>query len=271
MMIFYVIYCITLHFNAPLEKWAHSLKLPIKLPTKEEQSALVTYKNLPDPNYSQGGQAVTSLSQEPPQAVPEQQQQDNYQDYSDPNAAWDPNASWDPNAAWGENAAPAAAAPAAASWNASSTAQTNSWDQNSSWDQQGQQNYAYATATGDQNDQSAAAPQQPQKTTGEVAKPQVGQVAEPEYYKSKDPKTQEVVNPLEKPIDGGIPAQISWAIVYPIHYMCRLTMPDCRTEKFRNWYPFTFFISMIWISFYSYFMVNLETFSHLNSINILTK
>lgn len=32
-------------------------------------------------------------------------------------------------------------------------------------------------------------------------------------------------------------------------------MPDCRAEQYRNWYPFTFFISMLWISFYSYFMV----------------
>jgi sodium/potassium/calcium exchanger 4 len=32
-------------------------------------------------------------------------------------------------------------------------------------------------------------------------------------------------------------------------------MPDCRAEQYRNWYPFTFFMSMMWISFYSYFMV----------------
>lgn len=47
----------------------------------------------------------------------------------------------------------------------------------------------------------------------------------------------------------------TWAIVYPIHYMCRLTIPDCRTDKYRNWYAFTFIVSMVWISFYSYFMV----------------
>lgn len=53
MILCYVLYCVALHFNSALEKWAYSLKLPIKLPTKEEQSALVTFKNLPDPNYSQ--------------------------------------------------------------------------------------------------------------------------------------------------------------------------------------------------------------------------
>ncbi|CAH0554448.1 unnamed protein product [Brassicogethes aeneus] len=54
---------------------------------------------------------------------------------------------------------------------------------------------------------------------------------------------------------GGLYAVISWAVVYPIHYLCRKTMPDCRSERYRNWYPFTFFVSMVWISFYSYFMV----------------
>lgn len=49
MMIFYVIYCIALHFNTQLEIWANPylMRLPIKLPTREEQSALVTFKNVP--------------------------------------------------------------------------------------------------------------------------------------------------------------------------------------------------------------------------------
>jgi solute carrier family 24 (sodium/potassium/calcium exchanger), member 4 len=32
-------------------------------------------------------------------------------------------------------------------------------------------------------------------------------------------------------------------------------MVDVKQEKYKNWYPITFCISMIWISFYSYFMV----------------
>jgi sodium/potassium/calcium exchanger 4 len=40
MMLFYVVYCICLHFNSSIECWAHQkiVLLPIKLPTKEEQS-----------------------------------------------------------------------------------------------------------------------------------------------------------------------------------------------------------------------------------------
>lgn len=76
-------YCVALHFNTALEKWAYSLKLPIKLPTKEEQSALVTFKNLPDPNYSQNpaGEANGNADQPQTQASnPDvQQPPSNYQ------------------------------------------------------------------------------------------------------------------------------------------------------------------------------------------------
>lgn len=65
----------------------------------------------------------------------------------------------------------------------------------------------------------------------------------------------EQVNPLERPVNGGPIALATWYVVYPIHYSLRKTMPDVREEKYRNWYPLTFLISMLWISFYSYFMV----------------
>ncbi|XP_053997142.1 probable sodium/potassium/calcium exchanger CG1090 isoform X1 [Hylaeus anthracinus] len=77
---------------------------------------------------------------------------------------------------------------------------------------------------------------------------------QPEYYKAKEPDPNEV-SPLEKPVDGSKWTLFTWGLVYPIHFMCRATMPDCRQEKYRNWYPFTFCVSMVWISFYSYIMV----------------
>lgn len=254
MMLFYVVYCIALFFNTSLEKWAHSLQLPIKLPTKEEQSALVTYKNVPDTSYSQTGQAITSLSQEPTAQSPKAQ--DNYQSYNEPNPY---ETNWDPNAAWGESTTNTAPVVTNTSWNDPTA---NSWGDtnvNSSWDQ-GQQNMGY-NLSGDPIDQKNETPidvPQPKAATDKsqmVGKPS----GDTEYYKSKDPKSQDIVNPLERPVDGGLPAVISWGIVYPIHYMCRLTMPDCRTEKYRNWYAFTFLISMVWISFYAFFMVTMVT------------
>ncbi|XP_076681281.1 putative sodium/potassium/calcium exchanger CG1090 isoform X2 [Andrena cerasifolii] len=77
---------------------------------------------------------------------------------------------------------------------------------------------------------------------------------QPEYYKAKEPDPNQV-SPLERPNDASKWTLFTWGLVYPIHFMCRATMPDCRQEKFRNWYTFTFCVSMIWISFYSYIMV----------------
>lgn len=88
MILFYVFYCIVLNFNTPLEKWAYSLKLPIKLPTKEEQSALVTFKNVPEVTYSHANgsdgqidQLQSPEQQQPPPLQTQQQQQ--YQGYNE--------------------------------------------------------------------------------------------------------------------------------------------------------------------------------------------
>lgn len=90
MILFYVLYCVALNFNTALEKWAYSLKLPIKLPTKEEQSALVTFKNVPDQNYSQNAAEANgnapekqhqASSPEQQQPQPQQQQQQQPQNY----------------------------------------------------------------------------------------------------------------------------------------------------------------------------------------------
>lgn len=83
MLICYAIYCIVLKFNTPLEKWAYSLKLPIKLPSKEEQSALVTFKNVPDTNYSQSNQDIAAAKTgETPKALSPQEPPQNYQSQS---------------------------------------------------------------------------------------------------------------------------------------------------------------------------------------------
>lgn len=80
MLLCYVVYCVALNFNTPLERWAYSLKLPIKLPTKEEQSALVTFKNVPDVTYS-GPDAADEHPKSPELAPPQQQ----YQGYNETN------------------------------------------------------------------------------------------------------------------------------------------------------------------------------------------
>ncbi|XP_026474447.1 probable sodium/potassium/calcium exchanger CG1090 [Ctenocephalides felis] len=246
MLLMYVVYCVALHFNSALENWAHNLKLPIKLPTREEQSALVTYKNLPE---EQQKTSYTSPDGKQVNQISEVEQGTNITATGgNVNQGWDPNMDWDPNRAWGDTTAPSNPSYNTSANNYQQPATNQTWDPNQSWGEQ----------------PSAADPANAQKqievnqagVNKTVATPTSQAVIDnPGYYRPKEPRPQEQSDPLVKPTEGGLPAQISWAIVYPIHYMCRLTMPDCKTEKYRNWYPFTFLMSMIWISFYSYFMV----------------
>ena len=77
-----------------------------------------------------------------------------------------------------------------------------------------------------------------------------------DYYKPKESHSgEEEFSPLVKPTEGGLWAQMSWTITVPIHALCCATMPDCKKELWRHWYPCTFLMSMVWISFYSYIMV----------------
>uniref|UniRef100_A0A1A9WY23 Sodium/calcium exchanger membrane region domain-containing protein n=1 Tax=Glossina brevipalpis TaxID=37001 RepID=A0A1A9WY23_9MUSC len=245
MLLCYVGYCVALYFNSALERWALSLNLPFKLPTKEEQSSLVTYKNVSDNTYTQGNQQQTNLSQEPDatttasQETQQQQSTSEYQNYSDPNA------SWDPNAAWGD--VPANPVGLNAGTN---QAPTDDWGMSQFNTGQGQENMAYNP---DQPENAATKSASADNTKPVVGTPQPAGTTD--YYKSTDRSKESRPNPLEHPTEGGPLALIAWYVVYPIHFLCQKTMPDCRTEKYRNWYPFTFMISMIWISFYSYFMV----------------
>lgn len=54
MLIMYVVYCVTLSYNARLERWAKSYNIPF-LPKDEEpaeQTGLVTYKSLQEERQS---------------------------------------------------------------------------------------------------------------------------------------------------------------------------------------------------------------------------
>lgn len=42
----YVVYCVVLHFNPQLEKWAQTLPVPCKKAAPDEESGLVSYKTL---------------------------------------------------------------------------------------------------------------------------------------------------------------------------------------------------------------------------------
>ncbi|CAH0721028.1 unnamed protein product, partial [Brenthis ino] len=232
MLFMYGVYCVALRFNNALERWALTLPLPFKLPSREEQAALVTYK-------SAGGQPPSAPAAEgqytqmdgqndgvpkDPTAYNPDGAYDNVAYNAEPTPVWDPNQVWDPDRAWDETSLqqPAHAQPATQSWG-DSMAQ-----------QQGQ------SPTQAQQQQQ---PQQPQ--------PVQQAPAQPAYYKAKEYNPETAVDPLVKPIGANKLQLICWYVAFPVHWSCRHTMPDCRGR----WYPVTFIISMLWISFYSYFMV----------------
>lgn len=78
MLIMYVVYCVALAFNSSLERWAKSYNIPF-LPKDDEgyaeQSALVTYKNLPDEKGNYNAAAATDLSEQVAQSNGQQSQQ----------------------------------------------------------------------------------------------------------------------------------------------------------------------------------------------------
>ncbi|KAK4013598.1 hypothetical protein OUZ56_026151 [Daphnia magna] len=49
--------------------------------------------------------------------------------------------------------------------------------------------------------------------------------------------------------------RIVWAICLPLRAAAYYTMPNCRLEKWGSWFLVSFFISMLWISIFSYVMV----------------
>jgi solute carrier family 24 (sodium/potassium/calcium exchanger), member 4 len=213
MLFCYVLYCIALHFNAELEKWAtpYILRLPIKLPTRDEQSALVTFKNVPDSTYTQ--EVLSSPQQE--LNKPDSQETE-------------PNLSWDPNAAWANN-------DESVSKSYTVTSHSNNWEEEKI-----------------KEDTNNFASKNTEPATEKISDG-INTISDG-HYKSKENKG-ETKDPLLKPESAGIFTLIYWHIVFPIHFMCRWTMPDVRQDRYKNLYPLTFLISMVWISFYSYFMV----------------
>ncbi|CAG9794850.1 unnamed protein product [Diatraea saccharalis] len=208
MLIMYGVYCVALRFNTALERWAMTLPLPFKLPTREEQAALVTY------NYIVEG-------------VREAHRQLRRLVWKASIHRWRDRLKRRLYKMQQSQATPASA---------------QSWQDNQGWGQQQQQQPQQQTTEQNSAQTPTQKPQQQQ---------QPPQPAAPTYYKAKEYNPETAVDPLVKPIGANHLQLACWYVAYPIHWSCRHTMPDCRGR----WYPITFIVSMLWISFYSYFMV----------------
>lgn len=68
----------------------------------------------------------------------------------------------------------------------------------------------------------------------------------------------EILQPTNKPFlspNSGILEQFKFYFLSPIYFICQKTIPDWQDERFHDLYLLTFFVSLIWISFYSYIMI----------------
>lgn len=64
-----------------------------------------------------------------------------------------------------------------------------------------------------------------------------------------------IEDPLEKPMDGNMLTLAKYYLLFPLYFLSKYTIPDCRKDQFARLYVLTFVVAIIWISVYSYFMV----------------
>lgn len=46
--------------------------------------------------------------------------------------------------------------------------------------------------------------------------------------------------------------QTTWIVTWPIHLVFLFTIPDCEKPRFKNWFPLTFIMCIVWIGSLSY-------------------
>lgn len=56
------------------------------------------------------------------------------------------------------------------------------------------------------------------------------------------------------PPRGGFP-RLLWLVLLPLNTLLFLTVPDCKRNRWRNWFPLTFLMSTVHISVFSYLLV----------------
>jgi hypothetical protein len=45
---------------------------------------------------------------------------------------------------------------------------------------------------------------------------------------------------------------LAWLLVWPIHLVFLITIPDCEKPRFKRWFPLTFLMCIVWIGSLSY-------------------
>ena len=58
-------------------------------------------------------------------------------------------------------------------------------------------------------------------------------------------KQPDQVDPFEKPVGKGLFALIKWAVMLPLYFLAKITIPDCRKEAWANSFILTFIMVRI--------------------------
>ncbi|KAL1116893.1 hypothetical protein AAG570_005362 [Ranatra chinensis] len=88
----------------------------------------------------------------------------------------------------------------------------------------------------------------PQQQNGNVLKPPI-QTNNEVQQQTQESGMWDIVN---FPYDKGWLRKVAWAVVLPIHSIFLVTIPDCERPRFKNWFPLTFLMCIIWIGSLSY-------------------
>lgn len=62
--------------------------------------------------------------------------------------------------------------------------------------------------------------------------------------------------------------QVMWFVVWPIHLLFVLTIPNCEQKRFKNLFPLTFLMCIIWIGSLSYVVAWMITIVGKGPVNI---
>ncbi|XP_070543589.1 sodium/potassium/calcium exchanger 5-like isoform X2 [Ptychodera flava] len=66
-------------------------------------------------------------------------------------------------------------------------------------------------------------------------------------------ETMESSSPFRLP--EGFTKKMLWVFSLPVYGLLFVTVPDCRTQRWKSWYLLTFIISILWITVFSYVLV----------------
>lgn len=80
-------------------------------------------------------------------------------------------------------------------------------------------------------------------------------VNEPKPNEKKEPCENEEKKRksiFEYPKDRSVCHQIMWIIIWPTQLLFMLTIPNCETKRFKNLFPLTFLMCIVWIGSLSY-------------------